>query len=57
MHTNKNRIEELALIPSGGGRFEVSVDDQLIFSKARLGRHGEPAEILAAVKRREPIPA
>ncbi len=30
----KSRIKELILQPSTGGRFEVSVDDKLIYSKA-----------------------
>jgi len=30
----KTKIEELTLQPSSGGRFEVSVDDKLIYSKA-----------------------
>jgi selT/selW/selH-like putative selenoprotein len=34
------------LIPSSGGRFEVTVDDKLIFSKAKLKRHAEKGEIL-----------
>jgi selenoprotein W-related protein len=34
------------LIPSGGGRFEVTVDGKLIFSKAALKRHAEKGEIL-----------
>ena len=57
LHTYKNEIEELKLIPSSGGRYEVTVDDQLIFSKAQAGRHSEPDEILAAIERREPVPA
>jgi selenoprotein W-related protein len=38
-------IKSLTLIPSGGGRFEVKVDDQLIYSKKATGRHAEPGEI------------
>jgi len=34
------------LIPSGGGRFEVTVDGKLIFSKAALKRHAEKGEVL-----------
>jgi len=30
----KNKIEELTLQPSSGGRFEVTVDGRLIYSKA-----------------------
>ena len=38
-------IESLTLIPSGQGRFEVVMDDELIFSKKALGRHAERGEI------------
>jgi predicted Rdx family selenoprotein len=37
------------LVPSSKGRFEVALDDELIFSNAALGRHGEPGEIGALV--------
>ena len=32
-------------MPSDKGRFEVTLDDELIFSKAALGRHAEPGEV------------
>ncbi len=34
------------------GRFEVTLDDELIFSKASLGRHAEKGEIKSEVERR-----
>ena len=39
-------------MPSSGGRFEVTLDDELIFSKAALKRHAEPGEITAIVRDR-----
>jgi selenoprotein W-related protein len=39
------KIESVLLIPSRGGRFEVSVDDELVYSKLATGRHAEPGEI------------
>lgn len=47
------------LRPSKGGVFEVTVNDELIFSKKALGRHAEPGEIKALIteklaKLREP---
>jgi selenoprotein W-related protein len=39
-------IESVALIPSDGGRFEVSVNGQLIFSKLQSKRHAEAGEII-----------
>lgn len=38
-------IASLKLIPSSGGRFEVSADDRIIFSKKAEGRHAQPGEI------------
>jgi selenoprotein W-related protein len=38
------RLGSLDLVPSSGGRFEVSVNGQVVFSKAALGRHAEPGE-------------
>ena len=40
------------LIESSGGRFEVKVDGELVFSKATLGRHAEPGEVLALIRKR-----
>jgi selenoprotein W-related protein len=40
------------LLPSSKGRFEVTLDDELIFSKASLGRHAKPGEVLALVRGR-----
>jgi selenoprotein W-related protein len=38
-------IRELRLVPGTGGRFEVSVDGVVLFSKAELGRTPEPGEL------------
>ena len=38
-------IETLTLIPSSGGVFEVTIGNDLVFSKKALGRHPEPGEI------------
>lgn len=45
-------ISVLELIPSSKGRFEVTLDGELIFSKAALGRHARPGEVAAAVRER-----
>ena len=47
-----HRLAELRLVPSSGGRFEVSLDGALIFSKAQLDRHPEPGEIDRALEER-----
>ena len=39
-------------MPDGKGRFEVTLDGELIFSKAELGRHAEPGEVVALARER-----
>jgi selenoprotein W-related protein len=41
----KSRIKRLVLIPSTGGRFEVSIDGKLIYSKLQTGRFPDYQEI------------
>ena len=45
-------IEEIELVPSSKGRFEVTLDDELIFSKSALGRHAQPGEVAGLVRAR-----
>ena len=44
-------IETMTLVPSEGGRFEVTVNGQLLYSKLQLHRHTEPGEVLGLVKK------
>ena len=46
----ESRIELLRLIPSDGGRFELTVNDQLVYSKLQTGRHIEEGEATRVVK-------
>jgi selT/selW/selH-like putative selenoprotein len=39
-------------VPSSKGRFEVTLDGELIFSKAALGRHANPNEVADIVRAR-----
>lgn len=41
-------IKSVRLIPSGQGRFEVMLDDEILFSKQALNRMPEQGEILQA---------
>ncbi len=43
-------IESITLLPSDGGRFEVSVDGKLVYSKLETKRHAEPGEVLGLVR-------
>jgi selT/selW/selH-like putative selenoprotein len=38
---------DISLKSGSKGRFEVSVDDRMVFSKATLGRHPRPGEVLS----------
>lgn len=44
-------IEEIKLVPSEGGRFEVTVNGQLLYSKLQTRRHAEAGEVLGLVKK------
>jgi len=44
-------IEELKLTPSDGGRFEVTVNGQVLYSKSATHRHAEPGEVLGLVRK------
>lgn len=44
-------IETLTLVPSDGGRFEVTVNEQLLYSKLQTHRHAEPGEVLGLVRK------
>jgi selenoprotein W-related protein len=44
------QIESLTLIPGSDGKFEITVNGELIFSKKGLGRHAEPGEVYRLVK-------
>jgi predicted Rdx family selenoprotein len=37
-------------VPASGGRFELTLDGELIFSKQALGRHASPGEIAGIVR-------
>ncbi len=43
-------IESVALIPSDNGKFEVSVNGKMVYSKLQTHRHAEPGEILGLVR-------
>ncbi len=44
-------IETIMLVPSDGGRFEVTINGQLLYSKLATHRHAEPGEVLGLVKK------
>jgi len=44
-------IENFVLVPSDGGKFEVTVGDKLVYSKLETRRHAEPGEVLELVRK------
>jgi selenoprotein W-related protein len=47
----ETEIESLTLVPSNGGRYEISVNGQLIYSKLKTGRFPEPGEVIGSVQK------
>lgn len=43
-------IESVVLLPSDGGRYEITVNDQLVYSKLQTGRHAEAGEVVGLVR-------
>ncbi len=46
----ESEVETITLVPSDGGRFEVSVDGKLSYSKLRNQRHAESGEVTELVR-------
>jgi len=43
-------IGSVTLIPSDGGRFEITVNGTLLYSKLQTGQHVEPGEVLKLLR-------
>jgi selenoprotein W-related protein len=48
----KQRVQGLELQPSSGGCFELTVDDQLLYSKLQTGRFPDEQTILTEIGKR-----
>jgi len=44
-------IETMTLVPSDGGKFEVTVNGRLLYSKLETHRHAEAGEVLGLVRK------
>ena len=51
MREFEHEIQSLEILPSDGGRFEVRVNDALVFSKKQMGRHAEPGVVAGLVRK------
>ena len=47
----KRDIKRLELVPSDGGRFEVSLDGKLVYSKLQTGEFPKDAAVVKEIKK------
>jgi selenoprotein W-related protein len=47
----ESKTTSVTLLPSDGGRFEVSVNGILVYSKLQAGRHPEPDEVVGLIEK------
>ena len=47
----EHMIEDLSLVPSDGGRFEVTVNGKLLYSKLETRRHVQPGEVVGLINK------
>ncbi len=45
LNTYEFKIDSIKLIPADGGKFEVIVNEKLVYSKLDTGRHIEQGEL------------
>jgi selenoprotein W-related protein len=51
LKTFEEQIETISLTPSDGGRFELTVNGELLYSKLQTRRHAEPGEAAGLVRK------
>ena len=44
------QIEDIKLIPSSGGRYEIIVNGELVYAKKAVNRHANPGEVYKLIK-------
>ena len=47
----ESEIKSITLVPSDGGRFEVTINDKLVYSKLKTGRHAETGEVASLISK------
>ena len=45
------QIESFSLVPSDGGKFELSVNGDLVYSKLQTNRHADPGEVAGLLRK------
>ena len=51
LHSFEPEIELITLIPSDGGRFEVTLNGNLIYSKLETHRHANEGEVNVLIQK------
>lgn len=49
----KNRIARLILVPSDGGRFEITVDGDTVYSKLETGSFPSEPDLIKEIEQRK----
>lgn len=52
--TFRNKIARITLVPSSGGRYEVTIDGELVYSKKATGKHPPVELIVEEITKRLP---
>jgi selenoprotein W-related protein len=52
MDRYKRKVSKFVLVPSDGGRFEVSVGDELLWSKLETGEYPEAKALIKEIDER-----
>jgi len=51
LKTLKRKIQQWSLVPSDGGKFEISVNGKLIYSKLQTGEFPESEQVIKLLKK------
>jgi selenoprotein W-related protein len=54
LSTFRGQIERIVLQPSSGGRYEVTINGELVYSKQATGQHTTNEAMIEEVRRRLP---
>lgn len=47
----ESEVQLITLVPAEGGRFEVTVNDRLVYSKLKTARHADQGEVVELVRK------
>ena len=47
---NRSPLEEIVLVPDGKGKYEISVDGTLVYSKLQTGKHIGDGDVIGLIR-------